>query len=49
MEFARVTIKLVLAAVLGGAMGWERELKGKAAGLRTHMLVAMNRDRKSVV
>ncbi len=41
MEFARVTIKLVLAAVLGGAMGWERELKGKAAGLRTHMLVAV--------
>jgi putative Mg2+ transporter-C (MgtC) family protein len=41
MEFARVAIKLVLAAVLGGAMGWERELKGKAAGLRTHMLVAV--------
>ena len=41
LEFARVTIKLVVAAVLGGAMGWERELKGKAAGLRTHMLVAV--------
>lgn len=41
VELARVTIKLVLAAVLGGAMGWERELKGKAAGLRTHMLVAV--------
>jgi putative Mg2+ transporter-C (MgtC) family protein len=41
LEFARVAIKLVLAAVLGGAIGWERELKGKAAGLRTHMLVAV--------
>ncbi|MGH7365244.1 MAG: MgtC/SapB family protein [Candidatus Rokuibacteriota bacterium] len=41
VEFARVTIKLALAAVLGGAMGWEREVKGKAAGLRTHMLVAV--------
>lgn len=41
LEFARVAIKLALAAVLGGAMGWERELKGKAAGLRTHMLVAV--------
>jgi putative Mg2+ transporter-C (MgtC) family protein len=41
LEFARVAIKLVLAAVLGGAIGWERERKGKAAGLRTHMLVAV--------
>ncbi|MEX2220257.1 MAG: MgtC/SapB family protein [Candidatus Rokuibacteriota bacterium] len=41
VQIARVTIKLVLAALLGGAMGWERELKGKAAGLRTHMLVAV--------
>ena len=41
LEFARVGIKLALAAVLGGVMGWERELKGKAAGLRTHMLVAV--------
>lgn len=41
LEFARVAIKLVLAAVLGGAIGWERERKGKAAGLRTHMLVSV--------
>jgi putative Mg2+ transporter-C (MgtC) family protein len=41
LELARVAIKLILAAVLGGAMGWERELKGKTAGLRTHMLVAV--------
>jgi putative Mg2+ transporter-C (MgtC) family protein len=41
VELARAALKLTLAAVLGGAMGWERELKGKAAGLRTHMLVAV--------
>lgn len=31
---------VVIAAILGGAMGIEREITGKAAGLRTHMLVA---------
>jgi putative Mg2+ transporter-C (MgtC) family protein len=30
---------IVLAALLGGAIGWEREAKNKPAGLRTHMLV----------
>jgi len=38
---ARVTFQVVLAAVLGGVLGFERERKGKAAGLRTHMLVAL--------
>ncbi len=33
--------RLLLAAGLGGAIGLERELDEKAAGLRTHMLVAM--------
>ena len=27
--------------LLGGLLGWEREHAGKAAGVRTHMLVAM--------
>lgn len=30
-----------LAAVLAGIIGWEREAAGKAAGLRTHMLVGL--------
>jgi putative Mg2+ transporter-C (MgtC) family protein len=34
-------VRLVLAAVLGGVLGYEREHQGKSAGLRTHMLVAM--------
>lgn len=33
-------IKVILAMVLGGLMGLERELAKKPAGLRTHMLVA---------
>jgi putative Mg2+ transporter-C (MgtC) family protein len=40
-QIARVTIRLVTAAVLGGLLGYEREAMGKAAGLRTHMLVAL--------
>jgi putative Mg2+ transporter-C (MgtC) family protein len=36
-----VAVRLLLAAVLGGALGFEREAERKAAGLRTHMLVAL--------
>ena len=32
--------RLAVAALLGGLLGYERERLGKAAGLRTHMLVA---------
>jgi putative Mg2+ transporter-C (MgtC) family protein len=37
----RIVLRLLTAAVLGGVLGYERELKGRAAGLRTHMLVAL--------
>lgn len=37
----RIVIRLVLAALLGGALGFERERNKKAAGLRTHMLVCI--------
>jgi putative Mg2+ transporter-C (MgtC) family protein len=37
----RVTVRLVVAAVLGGLIGAEREWVGKAAGLRTHMMVSL--------
>jgi putative Mg2+ transporter-C (MgtC) family protein len=40
-QAARVAVRLLFAAVLGGAIGFEREQKGKPAGLRTHMLVAI--------
>ena len=37
----QVTVRLVVAALLGGLLGYERELSGKSAGMRTHMLVAL--------
>jgi putative Mg2+ transporter-C (MgtC) family protein len=40
-QLTRVTLRLVIAAVLGGILGMQREHSGKAAGARTHMLVAM--------
>jgi putative Mg2+ transporter-C (MgtC) family protein len=36
-----VIVRIVAAALLGAVIGGERELEGKAAGLRTHMLVAL--------
>ncbi|MDP1595593.1 MAG: MgtC/SapB family protein [Methylotenera sp.] len=36
-----LVLRLVSASILGGLIGYERELKGKSAGLRTHMLVAL--------
>lgn len=33
--------RLLLAALLGGVIGVERDLHGRAAGLRTHILVSM--------
>ena len=36
-----LSIRLVIAAVLGLAIGFEREIHGHPAGLRTHMLVAL--------
>jgi putative Mg2+ transporter-C (MgtC) family protein len=38
---ARAVVRLLMAAVLGGVIGWQREITGKAAGLRTHMIVAV--------
>ena len=37
----QVTSRLGVAALLGGLIGFEREWRGKAAGLRTHMTVAL--------
>ncbi|MGM0542908.1 MAG: MgtC/SapB family protein [Pseudomonadota bacterium] len=40
-EFVVVVLRLLMAALLGGLLGLEREQIGKAAGIRTHMLVCM--------
>ena len=36
-----IVVRVVVAALLGGIIGWEREQKGRAAGLKTHILVAV--------
>jgi putative Mg2+ transporter-C (MgtC) family protein len=40
-QVTHVVVRLILAALLGGLLGWQRERVGKSAGLRTHMLVAL--------
>jgi putative Mg2+ transporter-C (MgtC) family protein len=40
-QVVRIVLRLLVAALLGGVLGYERERQGKAAGVRTHMLVAM--------
>ena len=41
LHFAEVLLRVVLAGVLGGAIGVEREIREREAGLRTHLLVAV--------
>ena len=40
-ELVHAVIRLIAAALLGAIIGFEREKAGKAAGLRTHILVAL--------
>jgi putative Mg2+ transporter-C (MgtC) family protein len=40
-QLARIVIRLLVAMLLGGIVGVQREWTGKPAGLRTHMLVAL--------
>jgi putative Mg2+ transporter-C (MgtC) family protein len=37
----RIAMRLGAALIVGSIIGWQREASGKAAGLRTHMLVAL--------
>lgn len=41
VQWMDILIRLVVAAVLGGIIGLERERSEKMAGLRTHILVAL--------
>lgn len=40
-ELEKVVIRLLAAALLGAAIGIERQRAGKSAGVRTHMLVTV--------
>ncbi len=41
LGWAEALLRLALAAGLGGAIGFERELRDRYAGLRTHLLVSL--------
>lgn len=41
MDYLELALRLVVATVLGAAIGLERERKNHSAGLRTHMLVCL--------
>ncbi len=41
MDVLEPLTRILLAALVGGAIGFERELRGRAAGLRTHILVCV--------
>lgn len=40
-DAVRLLVRLLAALLAGGIIGYQRERAGKAAGLRTHMLVAL--------
>lgn len=40
-EATIICVRLMVAALLGSLIGLDRERKGKAAGLRTHMMVSL--------
>jgi putative Mg2+ transporter-C (MgtC) family protein len=41
LSWVEVLLRVALAGVLGGAIGAERELRERGAGLRTHLLVSV--------
>ena len=41
IDFPQIFIRLLLAVILGGAVGIEREYKNRPAGMRTHVLVCL--------
>lgn len=40
-DWLNLALRLTLALLVGGLIGWNRQSAGKPAGLRTHMLVSL--------
>jgi len=40
-EQLNMVLRILLALVLGGAVGYQRQWEGKGAGLRTHILISV--------
>lgn len=41
LTIKEIIIRLILALIIGGLIGYERELQNRAAGFRTHILVCL--------
>ena len=41
ISLSSVVIRLLISAVLGGLLGWERESRRQQAGLRTHIIISV--------
>lgn len=41
MKYYEIVIRLILAVIVGGLIGYEREFKNRPAGFRTHILVCV--------
>lgn len=41
LNFTEISIRLLIATLFAGIIGWEREFKSRPAGLRTHILVCV--------
>ena len=41
LSIQEITLRMAMAVVVGGVIGYEREKKGREAGFRTHILVAV--------
>ncbi len=41
MDYFTVVTRLIIAVIVGGLVGYEREFKNSAAGFRTHILVCL--------
>lgn len=41
LTIKEIIIRLLLALIIGGVIGYERELQNRAAGFRTHILVCL--------
>ncbi|HBE20562.1 MAG TPA: hypothetical protein DEG17_13115 [Cyanobacteria bacterium UBA11149] len=40
-DWISLTIRLTFASLVGGAIGWERQMTGRSAGIRTYMLISL--------
>ena len=49
LNIVSVLLRLVLAMVVGGTIGLERGKQGRAAGMRTHILVCLGATLASII